>query len=253
MYIIEPRPYHLVVSDCLRPPELEPTRLLCPWDFPGKRNGVGCHFLSNIYYIYTHTHTHTPTPASLSIHLLIDAACFHTLALSKMLLWTLVHVSFWICWFFESWFFFFFFFFLIRIHTVFHSGYNDLLHFYQQNIQILTNIYYFYSFWWKPLWKIWGDTPLCFWFAFLWWLAVLSIFSCAWKDDHLPFPKRKRWPFPLWRNVYSGPLSIFFLKYGWYTVPVKVYSEVIQLHLYMYFTDSIIGYYKILNIVPYTI
>ena len=24
---------------------LEPTRLLCPWDFPGKNIGVGCHFL----------------------------------------------------------------------------------------------------------------------------------------------------------------------------------------------------------------
>ena len=23
----------------------EPTRLLCPWDFPGKDTGVGCHFL----------------------------------------------------------------------------------------------------------------------------------------------------------------------------------------------------------------
>ena len=23
----------------------EPTRLLCPWDFPGKNPGVGCHFL----------------------------------------------------------------------------------------------------------------------------------------------------------------------------------------------------------------
>ena len=22
-----------------------PTRLLCPWDFPGKNAGVGCHFL----------------------------------------------------------------------------------------------------------------------------------------------------------------------------------------------------------------
>ena len=29
-----------VVSD-----SLEPTRLLCPWDFPGKHTGVGCHFL----------------------------------------------------------------------------------------------------------------------------------------------------------------------------------------------------------------
>ena len=29
----------------LRPHGLEPTRLLCPWDFPGKNIGVGCHFL----------------------------------------------------------------------------------------------------------------------------------------------------------------------------------------------------------------
>ena len=35
----------LVVSDSLRPRGLQPTRLLCPWDFPGKNAGVGCHFL----------------------------------------------------------------------------------------------------------------------------------------------------------------------------------------------------------------
>ena len=34
-----------VVSDSLRPHELKPTRLLCPWDSPGKNTGVGCHFL----------------------------------------------------------------------------------------------------------------------------------------------------------------------------------------------------------------
>ena len=73
---------------------LQPTRFLCPWDFPGKNTGVGCHFIlqgifptqglnpcllkafciergfftteppgKHIYiyiyiYIYTHTHTH---------------------------------------------------------------------------------------------------------------------------------------------------------------------------------------------------
>ena len=31
--------------DCLRPHEPQPTRLLCPWDSPGKHTGVGCHFL----------------------------------------------------------------------------------------------------------------------------------------------------------------------------------------------------------------
>ena len=34
-----------VVSDSLWFPGLQLTRLLCPWDFPGKNTGVGCHFL----------------------------------------------------------------------------------------------------------------------------------------------------------------------------------------------------------------
>ena len=34
-----------VVSDSLKPHELQLTRLLYPWDFPGKNDGVGCHFL----------------------------------------------------------------------------------------------------------------------------------------------------------------------------------------------------------------
>ena len=34
-----------VVSDSLQPPGLQPARLLCPWDSPGKNTGVGFHFL----------------------------------------------------------------------------------------------------------------------------------------------------------------------------------------------------------------
>ena len=33
------------MSDSVRPHGLQPTRLLCPWDSPGKNTGVGCHFL----------------------------------------------------------------------------------------------------------------------------------------------------------------------------------------------------------------
>ena len=36
---------HSVVSDSYRPHGLQPTRLLHPWDFPGKSTGVGCHCL----------------------------------------------------------------------------------------------------------------------------------------------------------------------------------------------------------------
>ena len=32
------------MSDSSRPHGLQPTRLLCPWDFPGKSTGVGCHY-----------------------------------------------------------------------------------------------------------------------------------------------------------------------------------------------------------------
>ena len=33
------------MPDSLWPDGLQPSRLLCPWDFPGKNTGVGCHFL----------------------------------------------------------------------------------------------------------------------------------------------------------------------------------------------------------------
>ena len=36
---------HSVMSDSLRPRGLGPARFLCPWDFPGKNTGSGCHFL----------------------------------------------------------------------------------------------------------------------------------------------------------------------------------------------------------------
>ena len=34
-----------VVSDSLQPYGLQPARLLCPWDSPGKNSGVGYHAL----------------------------------------------------------------------------------------------------------------------------------------------------------------------------------------------------------------
>ena len=37
------------MSDSLQPHELQPARLLCPWDSPGKNTGVGCHALLQIF------------------------------------------------------------------------------------------------------------------------------------------------------------------------------------------------------------
>ena len=36
---------HSVMFDSLRSHGLQPGRLLCPWNFPGKNTGAGCHFL----------------------------------------------------------------------------------------------------------------------------------------------------------------------------------------------------------------
>ena len=36
---------HAVMSDPSQFQGLQPSRLLCPWDFPGKNTGAGCHFL----------------------------------------------------------------------------------------------------------------------------------------------------------------------------------------------------------------
>ena len=33
------------MSDSLQPYGLQPPRLICPWDSPGKNTEVGCHFL----------------------------------------------------------------------------------------------------------------------------------------------------------------------------------------------------------------
>ena len=35
----------LVMSDSVTPQTVQPTRLRCPWDSPGKNTGVGCHCL----------------------------------------------------------------------------------------------------------------------------------------------------------------------------------------------------------------
>ena len=42
-----------VVSDSLQPHGPQPTRLLCPWDFPGKSTGVGCHCLLHFHVLST--------------------------------------------------------------------------------------------------------------------------------------------------------------------------------------------------------
>ena len=41
---------HSVVSNSLWPHGLQPARLLCPWDSPGKNTEVGCHFFLQVIF-----------------------------------------------------------------------------------------------------------------------------------------------------------------------------------------------------------
>ena len=47
-----------VVSDLQRPRGLQPSRLLRPWDFPGKSTGVGCHCLLCIQKVHGYLFQH---------------------------------------------------------------------------------------------------------------------------------------------------------------------------------------------------
>ena len=52
-------------SSCLTllpPDRLQPARLLCPWDFPGKYPGVGCHFLLHPNYWRNANQNHHEIP-----------------------------------------------------------------------------------------------------------------------------------------------------------------------------------------------
>ena len=53
-YIIMFKVWRVSARPCLtlQPHGLQPTRLLCPWDFPGENTGVGCYFLTHgIFWI----------------------------------------------------------------------------------------------------------------------------------------------------------------------------------------------------------
>ena len=67
-----------VMSDSLRPHELQPTRLLHPWDLPGKSTGVGCHRLlrssvTTSYFFWRLSNTRYPETA-ITFHLALGVS-----------------------------------------------------------------------------------------------------------------------------------------------------------------------------------
>ena len=60
---------HSVVSDSLRPHGLSPTRLLCPWDSPGKNTGMGCHSLLQGIFLTQRSNPDLPHCRQILYHL----------------------------------------------------------------------------------------------------------------------------------------------------------------------------------------
>ena len=79
---------HLVVSNSLVPHGLQPARLLCTQDFPGKNTGVGCYFLfqgSNPSLLHCRQIL-LPLSHWGSLVLIIPAENFHILEMHQMYL-----------------------------------------------------------------------------------------------------------------------------------------------------------------------
>ena len=47
-----------IAADSVRPCGRQPARLLCPWDSPGKKTGVGCHALLQGIFLTQGSHWH---------------------------------------------------------------------------------------------------------------------------------------------------------------------------------------------------
>ena len=79
-----------VVSDSLQPYGLQPVRLLCPWDSPGKNSGVGCHALFQGIFPSQGSDLHLLTSPALADGFLTTGttweACCHYLPSAKSIL-----------------------------------------------------------------------------------------------------------------------------------------------------------------------
>ena len=80
------------MSDSMQPHRWQPTRLLHPWDSPGKNTGVGCHFLVQCTHVCMHAKSlqlcltlcdpMDSSPPGSSIHRILQARILEWAAIS---------------------------------------------------------------------------------------------------------------------------------------------------------------------------
>ena len=78
----------------LRPHRWQPTRLLCPWDSPGKNTGVGCHFLLQCMKVKSESEVtqSCPTPSD-PMDCSLPGASIHGIFQARVLEWGAIAFS----------------------------------------------------------------------------------------------------------------------------------------------------------------
>ena len=82
------------MSDSVRPHRLHPTRLPCPWDFPGKNTGVGCHFLLQCMKVKSESEvTQLCLTLSDSMDCNLPGSSIHAISQARVLEWGAITCS----------------------------------------------------------------------------------------------------------------------------------------------------------------
>ena len=83
-----------VVSNSVRPHRQQPTRLLCPWDSPGKSTGVGCHFLLQCMRVKSESEvTHSCPSLSDPMDCSLPGSSVHGIFQTRVLEWGAIAFS----------------------------------------------------------------------------------------------------------------------------------------------------------------
>ena len=82
------------MSNSVRPHRRQPTRLLCPWDSPGKNTGVGCHFRLQCMKVKSQSEVaqSCPTPSD-PMNYSLPGSSVHGIFQARVLEWVAVAFS----------------------------------------------------------------------------------------------------------------------------------------------------------------
>ena len=82
------------MSDSVQPHRWQPTRLLCPWDSPGKNTGVDCHFLLQCMKVKSESEISQPCPTlSDPMDCSLPGSSIHGIFQARVLEWVAIAFS----------------------------------------------------------------------------------------------------------------------------------------------------------------